>query len=176
MPKDKVIATKIGSESDNYLQYAIKNNRLDLALFFLQLVPEISLLAQNSQNYTAFHLAVKSGQLPLVKLLCISDLENAEALIKTPGLADIKGNMNSDVLVKLMGLKTIKFQTPLMLAVEQGNNETFKFLFELMVHLQKSSKKCQVLTQAFEIKDNKQETVLMKAVIKEQTLMAEIVL
>jgi len=112
----------------------------------------------------------------MVKLLCISDFTDAEALIETPGLANIKGNINSNVLVKLMGLKTLKFQTPLMLAVEQGNNDIFKFLFELMVHLQKSSEKCKVLTQAFEIKDNKQETVLMKAVIKEQTLMAEIVL
>lgn len=106
--------------------------------------------------------------------MCISNFEDAENLIKAPGITNIKGNINSDVLVKLMALKTFKFHTPLMLAVK--NYDIFKFLFELMVHLQKSSKKCQVLTQAFDFKDVKQETVLLKAVIQSQTLITEIIL
>ena len=64
------------------------------------------------------HLAIKSDRLSIVKLLCISNFEDAETLVQAPGLANIKGNINSEVLVKLLGLKTGKLLTPLMTAVE----------------------------------------------------------
>ena len=64
------------------------------------------------------HLAIKSDRLSIVKLLCISNFEDAETLVQAPGLANIKGNINSEVLVKLLGLKTSKLITPLMTAVE----------------------------------------------------------
>ena len=47
-PKEKVISARIGSESDTYLHYAIKNKRLDLLKFLLKEVPEIDLLVKNS--------------------------------------------------------------------------------------------------------------------------------
>ena len=101
------------------------------------------------------HLAIKSNKLAILKAICISNFEDAETLVQAPGLANIKGNINNEVLIKLFMLKTTKLSTPLMTAVDQGNPEIFKFLFEIMVHMQKTSGKCSVLTQTFDVKDMK---------------------
>ncbi len=110
------------------------------------------------------HLAIKSNRLAIVKAICVSNFKDALMLVQAPGLANIRGNINNEALMKLFILKTTKLSTPLMTAVDHGNFEIFKFLFDLMVHMQKTSGKCTVLTQTFDLKDIKQETVLLKAV------------
>ena len=60
IPKEKVIAAKIGADSDSYVMYAIKSKRIDILKFLLRDVPEIDLLRKNSQGMSALHLAVRS--------------------------------------------------------------------------------------------------------------------
>jgi hypothetical protein len=48
VPKEKVIEARIGSESDTYLHYAVKQKNLELLLFILKDVPEISISIKNS--------------------------------------------------------------------------------------------------------------------------------
>ena len=73
IPKEKVIAAKIGSESDSYVMYAIKSRRIDILKFLLRDVPEIDLLRKNSQGMTALHLAIRSDSCQMVKLLFLRD-------------------------------------------------------------------------------------------------------
>ena len=44
VPKEKVIAAKIGTDGDSYVMYAIKSKRLDVLKFLLRDVGEIDLL------------------------------------------------------------------------------------------------------------------------------------
>ncbi len=44
IPKEKVIAARIGADSDTYIMYAIKAKKLETVRFLLREVPEIDLL------------------------------------------------------------------------------------------------------------------------------------
>jgi ankyrin repeat protein len=50
IPKEKVIAARIGSDQDTYLHYAISKRRRDLLIFLLENVTEIPLDSKNSQG------------------------------------------------------------------------------------------------------------------------------
>lgn len=58
--KENIIAARIGSDLDTYLQHVVKAKRLDLLKFFLEKVPEISLLEQNTKGNTVLHCAIVS--------------------------------------------------------------------------------------------------------------------
>ena len=76
VPKEKVISAKIGADGDTYLMYAIKTKRTDVLKFLLREVPELDLLAKNSQGMTALHLAIRSNSCQMVKVLFIRDHKN----------------------------------------------------------------------------------------------------
>ena len=76
IPKDKVVAAKIGSEQDNYLMYAIRNKNRELVKFMLKNClgdGEISILDKNNRGMTALHLAISINELELAKLVLIGD-------------------------------------------------------------------------------------------------------
>lgn len=73
IPKEKVIAAKIGAENDSYMMYAIKAKRLDIVKFLLRDVPEIDILRKNNSGMSALHLAIRSNSCQMVKLLFIRD-------------------------------------------------------------------------------------------------------
>ena len=54
--------------------------------------------------------------------------------------------------------------TPLISSVDHGNYEIFRFIVDLMVHIQKSQANTPILTRVIDVKDEKQETALLKAV------------
>ena len=56
-----MISAKIGVDGDTYLMYAIKTKRIDVLKFLLREVPELDILAKNSQGMTALHLAIRSN-------------------------------------------------------------------------------------------------------------------
>lgn len=94
IPKEKVIAARIGSDSDNYLMHAINKKCPDLLKFILREVPEIDILDKNNKGMTALHLAIKSNIPSYVKLLFIKDHKNTDTVdkaIKNMKLDDIKG-------------------------------------------------------------------------------------
>jgi hypothetical protein len=48
IPAEKIVAAKIGSNSDNYLHHAINNMRCDLLVYLLKEVPGIDFHGRNS--------------------------------------------------------------------------------------------------------------------------------
>ena len=80
VPKEKVIAARIGADSDSYLMYAIRTKRIDVLKFLLREVPELDILAKNSQGMTALHLGIRSNSCQMVKLLFIRDHKNEDAV------------------------------------------------------------------------------------------------
>ncbi len=145
IPAEKIVAAKIGSNSDNYLHHAINNMRCDLLVYLLKEVPGIDFHSRNSQGQTLLHLAIKSGSIGILKTLCLANHSNLEQLLKTSSVNDMKGNINTKI-VKLLSMQNNKGQTPLLICVEMANFEMFKFLFDLMIHLQTTQGKCQILT------------------------------
>jgi len=166
IPKEKVIAAKIGSESDNYLMHAINKKCPDLIRFLLREVPEIDILDKNSKGMTALHLAIKSNIPSYVKLLFIKDHKNTEAVekvCKNMKLDDIKGNIR-DKAAKMLQSSNLRGMTALIQAVDHSNYDIFRFLIELCAHIQKTQPSNTVLTATINAKDDKQETALLKAV------------
>ena len=117
IPKEKVIAARIGADSDTYLHYAISKRRRDLLIFLLENVAEIPLDSKNSQGQTPLHLAIKSGYITMLKALCVADFSNIEEVLKTSDVTDIRGNINPK-LTKLFAMQNSKGMTPLHTAVE----------------------------------------------------------
>ena len=54
--------------------------------------------------------------------------------------------------------------TPLISSVDHGNYEIFRFIVDLLVHIQKTQANSPVLTRVIDVKDEKQETAMLKAV------------
>ena len=54
--------------------------------------------------------------------------------------------------------------TPLISSVDHGNYDIFRFIVDLSVHIQKLQPNTPVLTKTIDIKDEKQETAMIKAV------------
>ena len=76
MPKDKVVQAKIGSDSDNYLMYAIKHQKVELTRFLLKNCTgdgEISILEKNNKGMSALHLAIVTNDIKFIKLVLIGD-------------------------------------------------------------------------------------------------------
>jgi len=168
IPKEKVIAAKIGAESDNYLMYAIKRKRLDILKFLLRDVHEMDFAYKNSMGMSVMHLAIRANSPAMVKLLCLQNHKNTETIdkvVQNAKIDDIKGNLNIKMLVKLLTLTNNKGFTPLATAVDHGNYEIFRFIFELYIHIQRTQARHPILSQIFSSKDAKlQETVLIKAI------------
>ena len=78
VPKEKIIAAKIGTEADSYIMYAIKAKRLDVLKFLLREVGEIDLLQKNNLGMTALHLAIRSNMPTMVKMLTLRNHKNTE--------------------------------------------------------------------------------------------------
>ena len=140
IPKEKVIAARIGVDADSYVMYAIKQKRLDVLKFLLREVSEIDLLQKNNMGMTALHLAIRSNMATMVKMLTLRNHKNTEQvdqLIRNTKVDDIKGNL-CQKLVKMLQLQNLKGMTPLISSVDHGNYEIFRFIVDLMVHIQKS--------------------------------------
>ena len=140
IPKEKVISARIGAESDTYVQYAIKSKRPDVLKFLLRDVPEIDLLTKNSQGMTALHMAIRSNETALVKMLVLrnhKNTEQVEQVVRNAKVDDIKGNLCTKV-VKMLQVQNNKGMTPLISSVDHGNYEIFRFIVDLTVHIQKS--------------------------------------
>lgn len=146
--------------------HAIRQKCHDLVKFLLKEVPEIDLVDKNSKGMTALHLAIKSNVFSFVKLLFMKDHKNPDSVTKcsvNPKLDDIKGNICTKA-TKLLKAVNLKGMTPLIQAVDHGFYESFRFLIELCVHLQKNNGRDPVLTSVINVKDDRQETALLKAV------------
>ena len=78
IPKEKVIAARIGVDADSYVMYAIKQKRLDVLKFLLREVSEIDLLQKNNMGMTALHLAIRSNMATMVKMLTLRNHKNTE--------------------------------------------------------------------------------------------------
>ena len=76
IPKEKVIAARIGADADSYIGYVIKSNRQDVLKFLLRDVGEIDLLQKNNNGMTALHLAIRANSPAMVKLLCLRNHKN----------------------------------------------------------------------------------------------------
>ena len=166
MPKDKVIAAKIGTDADSYITYAIKQKRPDLLKFLLREVGEIDLLQKNSQGMSALHLAIRSNMPSMVKLLCVRNHKNTqqiEHVIRNAKIDDIKGNLCQKV-IKMLQLQNLKGMTPLISSVDHGNYEIFRFIIDLTLHIQKTQPNTPLLARTVDVKDDKQETAMIKAV------------
>ena len=106
IPKEKVIAARIGVDADSYVMYAIKQKRLDVLKFLLREVSEIDLLQKNNMGMTALHLAIRSNMATMVKMLTLRNHKNTEQvdqLIRNTKVDDIKGNL-CQKLVKMLQL------------------------------------------------------------------------
>ena len=134
-PKEKIVKERIGSTHDNYLMYAIKHKQVELVVFLLRSVPEISLLDQNNNGMTALHLAITSENITIVKAMFLGDMKDEEgtaAVLKTTTVEDIKGNMNPSAVKMLKAVNT-RGMTPLIHAVDCGNYPVFRFVLEVYV-------------------------------------------
>ena len=78
VPKEKVIAARIGTDADSYIMYAIKSKRLDVLKFLLREVGEIDLLQKNNMGMTALHLAIRSNMATMVKMLVLRNHQNTQ--------------------------------------------------------------------------------------------------
>lgn len=76
IPKEKVIAARIGADNDNYIMYAIKAKKIEVVKFLLREVPEIDLLSKNSAGMSVLHLAIRTNMTTLVKLLVVKNHKN----------------------------------------------------------------------------------------------------
>lgn len=76
---------------------------------------------------------------------------------------DIKGNLSSKV-VKMLQIQNNKGMTPLVSSVDHGNYDIFRFLVNLSVHIQKTLPNHPVLSKTIDVKDERQETAMIKAV------------
>ena len=115
---------------------------------------------------TALHLAIRSNMATMVKILTLRNHKNTEQvdqLVRNTKVDDIKGNL-CQKLVKMLQIQNLKGMTPLISSVDHGNYEIFRFIVDLMVHIQKSQANTPILTRVIDIKDEKQETALLKAV------------
>ena len=137
VPKEKIIAARIGTQSDTYLMYAIRQKRLDILLFLLREVPELDLLTKNSQGMTALHMAIRSNNQKMVKALVLKDHkkeQEVEEVLKTFKIEDIKTNLTPKV-IKMLQLQNSKGMTPLISSVDHGNYAIFRFIIELIVYI-----------------------------------------
>lgn len=64
----------------------------------------------------------------------------------------------------MLSLQNQKGMTPLISSVDHGNYEIFRFIVELLVLIQKTQPKFPVLDNTIDVKDDKGETALLKAV------------
>ena len=154
--------------------YAIKSKRIDVLKFLLSDASEIDILYKNSLGMTALHLAIKSNIPSFVKLLVIRNHKNTkqvETILKNTKVDDIKGNLNPKV-VKMLSIQNLKGMTPLNQSVDNGNYEIFRFIIDLSVHIQKTQANSPVLDKTIDLKDEKQETALLKAVRMNRLQMA----
>lgn len=78
VPKEKIIAARIGTDADSYIMYAIKSKRLDVVKFLLREVSEIDLIQKNNMGMTALHLAIRSNMPTMVKILTLRNHKNTE--------------------------------------------------------------------------------------------------
>ena len=166
IPKEKVIAARIGADSDTYVQYAIKAKRLDVVKFLLRDVPEIDLLTKNSLGQTALHLAIRSNMPSMVKLLVLrnhKNTEQVEQVIRNTKVDDIKGNLSAKV-IKMLQMQNNKGMSPLISSVDHGNYEIFRFIIDVTVHIQKTQANQPILTKTIDLKDERQETAMIKSV------------
>lgn len=116
IPKEKIIAARIGAEQDNYIMHAIRQKCHDLLKFLLREVSEIDLMGKNNKGMTALHLAVKSNVFSFVKLLFIKDHKSIEVVNKSIGstkIDDIKGNICAKA-AKMLQAVNLKGMTPLI--------------------------------------------------------------
>ena len=102
-----------------------------------------------------------------MKLLFIRDHKNQEAVdntLKNPQkIDDIKGNL-SPKSVKMLSSLNLRNMTPLISSVDHGNYEIFRFIVELCLHIQKTMPNHRVFDNIIDVKDEKQETAILKAV------------
>ena len=103
----------------------------------------------------------------MVKLLFIrahaNEAEIDKALKNPTKIDDIKGNMTPKS-VKMLMLQNLRNMTPLISSVDHGNYEIFRFITELVVHIQKTMPSHPVLDNIIDVKDEKQETAILKSV------------
>lgn len=84
-------------------------------------------------------------------------------MIKNLKVDDIKGNLCTK-LAKMLQVQNSKGMTPLTASVEHGNYEIFRFIVDLSIHLQKTFVNHPVLSKTIDVKDDRQETAMIKAV------------
>eukprot|EP00347_Sterkiella_histriomuscorum_P016183 403354171 len=164
--KEKIIISKIGIENDNWLQYAIKNKSFEACLFLLQEVQsgEWDFSYKNSVGNTVLHLAIRTGSCRFVKMLFVQDIQNANKYLENDKPDDIFGLIN-DQSLKLLGIQNNKGMTPLQAAVDQGSFEIFRFMLEIYYYNDQISKaNLKLLPKVINMKDDKGDTCLLKAV------------
>ena len=112
-------------------------------------------------------MAIRSNTLSQVKAVVIGDHSDEDKIanvLKNSKIDDIKGNLTK-VIHKLLTCRNLRGMTPLISAVDHGNYDIFRMVFELYYHVQSSSGgKYPVLTEVIDMKDEKGETALIKAV------------
>jgi ankyrin repeat protein len=90
-------------DQDNFMHHAIKNLQFDVVKYLLTEVKELNLLDANVQGQTALHLAIKTKDLILVKMLCVTDA--AIELSKQPTIDDVVDNLNTNLLLQMFKIQ-----------------------------------------------------------------------
>ncbi|CDW79967.1 ankyrin repeat [Stylonychia lemnae] len=169
--KEKVIISKIGIENDNYLQHAIKNKGFEACLYLLQEIGGFEFSYKNSVGNTVLHLAIKTNQYQYVKMLFVKQVEDMQKHLQSNRPDDLYGLINEQAL-RLLDKINNKGMTPLLMAVDQGNFEIFRLLLEIYYYNDSISKPEQkLLPKIINLKDDKSDTCLLKAVKSKQTEM-----
>jgi ankyrin repeat protein len=103
MSKKQILSSRFGMDQDNFLHHAIKNLQFDVVKYLLTEVKELNLLDANVQGQTALHLAIKTKDLILVKMLCVTDA--AVELSKQPTIDDVVDNLNTNLLLQMFKIQ-----------------------------------------------------------------------
>ena len=75
LPDDKVLLSKIGIENDHYLLYALRNSHLEACIYLIRDMGGLDFSYKNSVGTTILHMAIRTGQLKLVKLLFMKEVD-----------------------------------------------------------------------------------------------------
>ena len=133
----QVCNIKGGDKSENALHIAIRMKRHEIAKYILTL-SKVDVNIRNAKNLSALHLAVKSNNIGLVKILCSrQDLKSAR-LRETP--LHLAVRINSLETIKILCLapgidvndqSLKKGMTPLRLAADLNHFEAMMFLCDI---------------------------------------------